>query len=104
MPSTLNPACPLCGLRFGNKPHLELHVREDHRQHALPAQSGSRVPGKTRLPASGAGGPPDPHHPPAVPACTSKEAPAAPARPGRRASPPKAALRRALRALHAHER
>lgn len=31
MPSTLNPTCPLCGLRFGNQPHLDPHVREDHR-------------------------------------------------------------------------
>jgi hypothetical protein len=31
MTSTLNPACPLCGLRFASKPLLELHIREDHR-------------------------------------------------------------------------
>jgi hypothetical protein len=31
MTSTLNPACPLCGLRYATKPLLELHVREDHR-------------------------------------------------------------------------
>ena len=32
MTSTLNPACPLCGLRYQSKPLLEVHIREDHRQ------------------------------------------------------------------------
>jgi uncharacterized protein len=31
MTVTLNPACPLCGLRFASRPLLDLHVREDHR-------------------------------------------------------------------------
>jgi len=31
MPTTLNPTCPLCGLRFTGRPLLELHLREDHR-------------------------------------------------------------------------
>ena len=31
MAVTLNPTCPLCGLRFASRPLLELHVREDHR-------------------------------------------------------------------------
>jgi hypothetical protein len=30
MPSTLNPACPLCGLQYASRPLLELHIREDH--------------------------------------------------------------------------
>jgi hypothetical protein len=30
MPSTVNPACPLCGLQYANRPLLELHIREDH--------------------------------------------------------------------------
>lgn len=30
MPITPNPACPLCGLRFGNKPLVDLHLWEDH--------------------------------------------------------------------------
>lgn len=29
---TLVSTCPLCGLRFSNKPLLELHIREDHRR------------------------------------------------------------------------
>jgi hypothetical protein len=24
--------CPLCGLRYADRPLLELHIREDHRQ------------------------------------------------------------------------
>jgi hypothetical protein len=32
MPTTLNPTCPLCGLRFTFGPLLELHIRDDHRQ------------------------------------------------------------------------
>jgi hypothetical protein len=32
MPTTLNPTCPLCGLRYNDRPLLELHLREDHRQ------------------------------------------------------------------------
>jgi hypothetical protein len=31
MTVTLNPTCPLCGLRFASRPLLDLHVREDHR-------------------------------------------------------------------------
>jgi hypothetical protein len=32
MSTTLNPTCPLCGLRFTFGPLLELHIREDHRR------------------------------------------------------------------------
>lgn len=39
MPSTLNPACLLCGLHFGNKPVLDLHIREDRRQRVLRART-----------------------------------------------------------------
>lgn len=41
MTSTLNPACPLCGLRYASKPLLELHIREDHRpRRARPGRPG----------------------------------------------------------------
>ncbi|HYZ57175.1 MAG TPA: hypothetical protein VE733_27240 [Streptosporangiaceae bacterium] len=30
MPTALISTCPLCGLRFTNRPLLELHIREDH--------------------------------------------------------------------------
>jgi hypothetical protein len=39
MPTTLNPTCPLCGLRYNDRSLLELHFREDHRprdRHAEP--------------------------------------------------------------------
>jgi hypothetical protein len=39
MPTTLTPTCPLCGLRYHDRPLLELHIREDHRprdRHAEP--------------------------------------------------------------------
>jgi predicted lipid-binding transport protein (Tim44 family) len=32
MLTTLIDTCPLCGLRFSNRPLLELHIREDHVQ------------------------------------------------------------------------
>jgi hypothetical protein len=32
MPTTLNPTCPLCGLRYTDRPLLDLHIREDHRR------------------------------------------------------------------------
>jgi hypothetical protein len=38
MPTTLNPTCPVCGLRFTFGPLLELHVREDHRQRGRAAE------------------------------------------------------------------
>jgi hypothetical protein len=30
MTGTQITTCPLCGLRFSNRPLLELHLREDH--------------------------------------------------------------------------
>ena len=30
MSATLIDTCPLCGLRFGSRPLLELHIRDDH--------------------------------------------------------------------------
>jgi hypothetical protein len=77
MPITLNPACPLCGLRFGNQPHLDLHIREDHRQPVSGERSGDGDPGSTREPGSGADSPPDPQDPAATPSETSKKATAA---------------------------
>jgi hypothetical protein len=32
MSGTLTTACPLCGLRYADRPLLELHIREDHLQ------------------------------------------------------------------------
>ena len=53
MPSTLNPACPLCGLHFGNKPVLDQHIREDRRQRMLRAKNGDGNPGGSHALASG---------------------------------------------------
>lgn len=54
MPSTTNPTCPLCGLRFENKPLLDLHIREDHRPPdppgaPRPALAQRRTPGWRHL-------------------------------------------------------
>ena len=46
MTSTLNPTCPLCGLRYESRPLLELHIREDHHQHSG-AHPGHRDPDST---------------------------------------------------------
>jgi len=29
---TINPTCPLCGLRYADRGLLDLHMREDHAQ------------------------------------------------------------------------
>ena len=44
MTSTLTPTCSFCGLRFENRPLLELHVREDHPQRGSPADSRQSNP------------------------------------------------------------
>jgi hypothetical protein len=58
MTGSLNPTCPLCGLRYTSKPLLELHIREDHRPRRR-ARSGRRDLGVTRpspLPAASSSG------------------------------------------------
>jgi len=52
MPATIIGTCPLCWLRFGNRPLLELHLREDHLSEQdqradtpVPADRTSRQPG-----------------------------------------------------------
>ena len=57
MTATLTPTCPLCGLHYANRPMLELHIREDHRQ---------------RRPAE-PGGPPRGHELAPTPSRTTKE-------------------------------
>ncbi|HEU5389003.1 MAG TPA: hypothetical protein VFV73_24195 [Streptosporangiaceae bacterium] len=84
MPATLNPACPLCSLRFGTKPRMGLHIREDHHQ---------RVP-RADAPAHG-------HDVASTPARTAKEATGRTTRCRRRAGRAMTALRRALRAVNA---
>ncbi len=56
MTSTLNPACLLRGLRYANKPLVELHVRGDHRSRRQ-AQPGRVDVGGTRASWLTAGSP-----------------------------------------------
>jgi hypothetical protein len=44
MTSTLTPTCSFCGLRFENRPLLELHVRDDHPQRGSAAESRRSSP------------------------------------------------------------
>lgn len=44
MISTLTPTCSICGLRFENRPILELHIREDHPQHRASTEPGHGTP------------------------------------------------------------
>ncbi len=104
MPNTLNPACPLCGLRFENQPIMELHIREDHRRRASRESNDDGDPGITRSPTTGADNLADANEPAAAPSRTSTATATATATGGpagrrgrvRRA---KTALRRTLRIL-----
>jgi hypothetical protein len=62
MTATMNPACPLCGLRFDSRPLLELHIREDHRQRARHEPGGAPV-----SPAPRAASPATPQSPSGTP-------------------------------------
>jgi hypothetical protein len=77
MTATLHPACPLCGLRFGSRPLLDLYIRADHRQ---------RDPGDTRIPMPRPGTASDLPAPAAAPVRATKEVTATtaarPPRPG----------------------
>ena len=57
MTSTLNPACPLCGLRFASKPLLDLHIREDHRPRRRAQPGRPDVTGGTPVSSPAAGRP-----------------------------------------------
>lgn len=100
MPNTLNPACPFCGLRFENKPILDLHMREDHRQRTSRERNSDGDPSTTRSPTTAADIPadaPGPAADSAAPASRTSTTAAGPAgRPGP-ATRAKAALRRMLR-------
>ena len=50
MTSTLIPTCSFCGLRFENRPLLELHLREDH-----PGRGPAGAPASQPHPQSPAG-------------------------------------------------
>lgn len=57
MPSMLAPACSLCGLRFANRPLLELHIREDHLERNRPAELEHDDSGGAQASQPGAGEP-----------------------------------------------
>jgi hypothetical protein len=103
MTGTLNPACPLCGLRFASRPLLELHIREDHRQRRT--RAGRRDPGGTRATRLPAGSPSRRPGLASRPSRTTKEVTAMTAtrdpraRQMRTALQVRIALRRAVRAL-----
>jgi hypothetical protein len=50
MSSTLNPTCPLCGLRYPSGALLDLHIREDHVQRDDGQEPRHDEPGDTRPP------------------------------------------------------
>lgn len=87
MTATLHPACPLCGLRFGSRPLLDLHIREDHRQHD---------PGDARIPLPRSGTASDLPAPAAAPVRATKEVTATTA-----AHPPRRITPGPFRVLHA---
>lgn len=99
MPSTMNPACPLCSLRFGDEPLLDLHIREDHRQRVHSPQDGPGDPGSTRAGAPWADSGSHEHDLASTQSWTSKEATAPTTRSRPRTGRPMSVLRRALRAL-----
>jgi hypothetical protein len=56
MTVTLNPTCPLCGLRFASRPLLDLHVREDHRDPYRTPEPAHDDSGDGRVPQPRRGG------------------------------------------------
>jgi hypothetical protein len=94
MTGTLNPACPLCGLRYENRPLLELHIREDHRQ-----QPGHRGHSGTGASPPLAGRSSRIHDPAPGPSRTTREVTAMTATRHLPAGRVMTAARRALRAL-----
>lgn len=94
MTSTLNPACPLCGLRYASKALLDLHVREDHRP-----QPGRLDVGGTRASPPAAGGSSRRAGLAAKPSRTVKEVTAMTATRRPRAGQVTTVLRRVLRPL-----
>jgi hypothetical protein len=50
MSSTINPTCPLCGLRYTDRSLLDLHIREDHVQRDHGQEPRHDEPGDTRPP------------------------------------------------------
>ena len=51
MSGTLTTACPLCGLRYADRPLLELHIREDHLQRNRGAEPDHEESGEAGHPS-----------------------------------------------------
>lgn len=74
MPAMLIATCPLCGLRYANRPLLELHIREDHRprrRHAVRQPRSGRDPSPQHSERSTSG---DCHGPVATASIPTKKA------------------------------
>jgi hypothetical protein len=110
MTSTLTPTCSFCGLGFGNRPMLELHIREDHLQRGRPAGSGQGDQADACLPEPHAQDPDSRSGQPAAPSSTAREVITMTGAPRSRRPPAGwavTALRRmtgAIRGLHAELR
>jgi hypothetical protein len=74
MTSTLTPTCSFCGLGFGNRPMLDLHIREDHRRRGDSAGSGQGDQADACLPEPRAEGPDSRSGQPAAPSSNAREA------------------------------
>ena len=61
MSGTLTTACPLCGLRYADRPLLELHIREDHLQWNRGAEPDHEESGDAGHPSPAPRGPSRPH-------------------------------------------
>jgi hypothetical protein len=99
MTSTLNPACPLCGLRYASKPMLALHIREDHRSRRRTQPGRPDAAGGTRVSSPPAGRPSLRTGPAAEPSRTAEEVTAMTATRSPRPGQVSAVPRRVLRAL-----
>lgn len=104
MSSALNPTCPLCGLRYTDRPLLDLHIREDHRQQGSRAEPARHDSGDPWAPQPGTRGQSGPVGVFAAPPATANEVAttttATPRRPPRsRSGWARTVLPRAVRAL-----
>ena len=73
MPSTLTPTCSRCGLRYANRPLLELHIREDHPSRNRRAEPDHHDSGHAPGAQPSAGAPSREHGPGPRPTRTTSE-------------------------------
>ena len=70
---TINPTCPLCGLRYADRMLLDLHIREDHAQRQQAPEPGPGEPGDTGPPRQAPPRDASPGPPPAPPAARTAQ-------------------------------